>query len=200
LSTRWREARFAVVDVEGNGAQPPDIVEIACLHLDGGEIRPALHTLVRPPRPISPLVSRKHGIANDDVASAPSFPEIRARVAECLQDRVLVAHNARVEVDVLSRALGGLWRPTAVLDTLALARRVVPGRESYALPPLAAALELERAGPAHRAAADAELTARLLIKLAERSRIETLDDLLALAGPLRSRSRAGLASARTSSH
>lgn len=58
-----------VVDVEGNGQQPPEIIEIAALPIDDGQLGPATTWLVKPRKPISPIVTRKvHGIRNADVA------------------------------------------------------------------------------------------------------------------------------------
>ncbi|WP_242334215.1 hypothetical protein [Streptomyces formicae] len=48
--------RLLVVDVEGNGLNPPDLVEVAALPVHAG--RPDTSTagawLVRPPRPVTP--------------------------------------------------------------------------------------------------------------------------------------------------
>ena len=34
----WTSLRYAVVDVEGNGQQPPDLVEVAVIPIVGGVI------------------------------------------------------------------------------------------------------------------------------------------------------------------
>ena len=36
--TDWTSLRYAVVDVEGNGQQPPDLVELAVVPIVGGII------------------------------------------------------------------------------------------------------------------------------------------------------------------
>jgi exodeoxyribonuclease X len=42
--TDWASLRYAVVDVEGNGQQPPDLVELAVVPIVGGIIgQPASH-------------------------------------------------------------------------------------------------------------------------------------------------------------
>src|SRR5438093_7754419 len=105
MSEAFDGLRFAVIDVEGNGQQPPEIVEIAIQPLDGLSVAAEpMVWLVRPERPIAPIVTRKvHGIRNVDVADSPTWEEIAPDVAAALADRIPVAHNARVEYDVLRR-------------------------------------------------------------------------------------------------
>lgn len=92
-----RDRKLVVVDVEGNGQQPPEIIEIAALPIDDGQPGPATTWLVKPGKPISPIVTRKvHGIRNTDVADQPSWADVEEQVAAALAGRVLVAHNAAV--------------------------------------------------------------------------------------------------------
>ena len=113
----WSTVRYAVVDVEGNGQQPPDLVELAVVPVVGGVIgRPACW-LVKPARPISSMATRIHGLTNQDVADAPAFADIEAEVRQALDADVLVAHNAHVDTSVLRRHLGG-WQCPEVFDTL----------------------------------------------------------------------------------
>ena len=167
----WSTVRYAVVDVEGNGQQPPDLVELAVVPVVGGVIgRPACW-LVKPTRPISSMATRIHGLTNQDVADAPAFADIEAEVRQALDADVLVAHNAHVDTSVLCRHLGG-WQCPEVFDTLRLARRLVPGQETYKLGALVATFALTEGLPAaltpHRATYDALVTARLFVHLATR--------------------------------
>lgn len=171
---------IVVVDVEGNGQQPPEIVEIALLPLSGGrEATPAdLQTwLVRPARPITPLVTRKvHGISNADVATAPHWDEVAGAIATALEGRVVVAHNAAVERRVLADHLP-TWRPLLLLDTMRLAKTVwpdLPGgygldnliRHATLTPPNLPSKGSEPEGlRRHRAGYDAWMTAVLLVTL-----------------------------------
>ncbi|SES45431.1 3'-5' exonuclease [Actinokineospora terrae] len=165
--------RIAVVDVEGNGGQPPQIVEIGVLTLDQPLHPTHVSTwLVRPEMPISSVVTRKvHGISNADVAGSPAWSEVADRVTAVLADRVIVAHNASIEHRVLAAHLPG-WEPPLVLDTLRLARHVWPDLDGYGLDRLIAYAGLavdEFAGQRHRAGYDSWMTARLLLTLVESS-------------------------------
>src|SRR5581483_7718554 len=69
--TDWTSLSYAVADVEGNGQQPPDLVELAVLPITDGTIGQPVTWLVKPPRPIRYPATRIHGISGEDVASAP---------------------------------------------------------------------------------------------------------------------------------
>jgi DNA polymerase III epsilon subunit-like protein len=50
--TDWTALRYAVVDVEGNGQQPPDLVELAIVPIVGGVIGEPVSWLIKPPRAV----------------------------------------------------------------------------------------------------------------------------------------------------
>lgn len=50
--TGWTSLAYAVVDVEGNGQQPPDLVELAVVPITSGEIGEPIRWLVKPPHSI----------------------------------------------------------------------------------------------------------------------------------------------------
>ncbi|MBM7786839.1 3'-5' exonuclease [Tenggerimyces flavus] len=160
---------YAVVDVEGNGQSPPDLVEIAVVPVSASlEIGDFRSWLVRPPRPITAVVTSKvHGITNDDVASEPSWASVADEVAAALAGRVLVAHNASVERSVLARHLPS-YAPSEVIDTLALARRTWPELAGHGLDALIRARGIRmstRYGQRHRAGYDAHATALIFRQL-----------------------------------
>ena len=73
----WTSLRYAVADVEGNGQQPPDLVELAVLPITDGVLGEPVSWLVKPPRPITYFATSIHGISSMHVASAPAFGDIR---------------------------------------------------------------------------------------------------------------------------
>lgn len=169
IATPWTASDYAVVDVEGNGQQPPNLVEISIVPIQNGVIGQPKNWLVHPPRPITPMARRFHRITDDQVAHAPTIADIDADLRGALDGMLFVAHNANVDLGVLSRELPG-FQPTQVLDTLKLARRLLPGRDSYKLGALVDAFDLAEGLPSdlvpHRATYDAIVCARLLTHLA----------------------------------
>ena len=138
--TDWASLRYVVVDVEGNGQAPPELVELAAVPITAGVIGEPVSWLVKPERPIKYFATRIHGLTNEAVAGAPAFGDVAAEVLSALDADVLVAHNAHVDVGVLERQLGA-WECPEVMDTLKLARRLMPGVGSYRLGTLVEALE-----------------------------------------------------------
>lgn len=169
--TAWTERQYAVIDVEGNGQHPPDLVELGLLPITGGQPREPTIWLFKPEAPITSIARRIHGITNDAIRDAPVFAEREAEIRSRLAEAVLVAHNAGVDLGVLKRKMPG-FSPAGVLDTLTLARRLLPGQPSYPLGVLVRALHLDEGLPPglqpHRVTYDVIVTARLFVRLATR--------------------------------
>ncbi|MEV6956557.1 3'-5' exonuclease [Streptomyces sp. NPDC051183] len=177
--------RMFVVDVEGNGGSPADLVELAVIPVEGGEVVPSgvRQWLVRPPVPISARVSRIHGITNTMTAQAPRWDEVAGEVLALLDGAWIAAHSAHVDYGVLRRHLPG-WAPAGVVDTLRLARAADPGQRGYGLDALLARHDIDLTGVPgnrHRAAYDAHTTALLLLRLA--ARFDTWEQLADAAVP-----------------
>ena len=177
--THWTSLNYVVVDVEGNGQQPPDLVELAAVPIVDGIIGEPKSWLVKPDLPITHFAQKIHGISNGQVADAPVFAYIEADVLKALDASALIAHNAHVDVGVLQRKLGD-WECPEVFDTLKLARRLLPGRNTYKLGALVEEFDLahglEGEDQPHRATYDAYVTARLFVHLAGRRSLEELRD------------------------
>jgi DNA polymerase-3 subunit epsilon len=100
------------------------------------------------------------------VDSAPPADEVVPALIDFIGDDVLAAHNASFD-DKFLRAEGALLghacRHTGPVCSLKLARRVFPGLDSYKLGRLSSALGIAFKSRAHRAEADAEAAAELLL-------------------------------------
>ncbi len=165
------EERFWAVDVEGNGARPPEVVELAMQEVVGLRLTGRrLHWLVRPSTPVTPFASGIHGLTDADLADAPSMEDIADDVVTWLQDARIVGHNVKVELDVLGRQLEG-WRPSQAIDTLRMARALRPGLPSYGLDRLGGSLGVRETAASltgrghHSALFDATLAALVFVEL-----------------------------------
>jgi DNA polymerase-3 subunit epsilon/exodeoxyribonuclease X len=178
-------SKFLVVDVEGNGAQPPDLIEFAAVPIHAGLVSPETgwSTLVRPPVPINRMATAFHGISNDDVASAPTWQQAASKVRDLLDGAWIAAHNAHVDYGLLARLLPG-WEPAGVIDTLKLSRHLYGKDTRHNLDALIEHTGIDTStipGQRHRALFDAHATALLLVHLAER--FAAFTDLAAAAVP-----------------
>lgn len=135
----------------------PHLVELGAVRVVQGEIADHFVSLVRPLVPIEPEVSAIHGIRDEDVADAPSAPEVLERFLAWLGEDWMAAHNAGFDVRVLAFELAraGLAAPAQpVLDSLRLSRKLLPEASDHKLETLSEFLGLEE-GEHHRALSDA---------------------------------------------
>jgi len=192
-------AEFLVVDTETNGCagEACELTEVGAVLVGGGELHDRWETLVASVAPLSRSIQRFTQISQEMVDAAPPADAVLPDLAEQLEGRVLVAHNAAFDRRVLRQAFGraGLdWPDPPTLCTLALARRFAPLVRQRRLAALADALGVE-VEITHRALADAETCARVFCALFGRlcAHAGTVADALAaLRAPRRrARPRAG---------
>ena len=161
------DREFVVVDTETTGRDPKmaDLLEIAAVRVRGGAIVDRWSTLVDPGRSI--VGNQMHGITDTDVHGKPSPREAAQQFLAFAGDATIVGHNVGFDLGFLEMALGDGYRfaRERYLDTWILARETYPEHESFKLGDLARFLGTETE-PAHRALADAEATAQVLMRFA----------------------------------
>ena len=193
LGTPLAATTFVVVDLETTGARPGEaaITEIGAVRLRDGRVLDEFSSLVDPQAPVPASVTLLTGITTAMVESAPPVAAVLPAFLEFAgfgPDTVLVAHNAPFDVAFLKAACasqGVRWPSPAVLDTLWLARRLVPRGEvgNHRLGTLARVFGAQ--APTHRALDDARAAAGVLRGLLARLRsrgVDTWEELRALRG------------------
>lgn len=161
---------YAVIDFETTGLSPARgarPTEIAVVLVSGSKIVDRYQSLMNPGVPIPPEIRSLTGITNAMVRTAPSVPEVMAAAVRFVGGRPIVAHNAAFDRKFWEAGTAGLRSSTddRFICSLLLARRLFPGVRNHKLATLVRALGLPVAGRLHRALADAECTAHLLIRL-----------------------------------
>ncbi|MDQ3678290.1 MAG: exonuclease domain-containing protein, partial [Actinomycetota bacterium] len=185
-------AEFLVIDTETNGraGDACELTEVGAVLVGGGELHDRWETLVSGAAPLSRAIQRFTQISQDMVDAAPPAEAVLPDLAEQLDGRVLVAHNAAFDRRVLRQAfdrVGLQWPDPPALCTVALARRFAPIVRQRRLGALADALGVE-VETQHRALADAETCARVFCALFARlcAHATTVGDALgALRAPRR---------------
>ena len=184
-----RDAPYVVFDVETTGSSAKKggaITEIGALKVVRGQVVEEFATFVDPGRPIEPFVVRLTGITDRMVAAAPDAAEVLPRFEEFVEGCVLVGHNVRFDSSFVTAARGEPL-PNPVLDTLKIARSLVPGLRRYRLASLVSHFGV-RTVPTHRALADAAATKGVfleLLKLLDSAGVRSVGE----AGALRSKGR-----------
>ncbi|MCS6935020.1 MAG: exonuclease domain-containing protein [Chitinophagales bacterium] len=156
---------YAIVDVETTGGRPSTdrIVEIAIVVYDGEQILEKFSTLVNPKRPIDSYVTKLTGITDEMVKKSPTFEDIHAKILELTHERIFVAHNVKFDFGMLRQEFRriGIDYNRRQIDTVNLARKLLPGFSSYSLGNICSSIGIDIHNR-HRALGDAEATARLL--------------------------------------
>lgn len=152
---------YSIIDIESNGApfRKESIIEIAIYRFDGHEITDQFISLVNPEAEISAFVQKLTGITSKMVITAPKFHEIAKRVVEITQDSVLVGHNIDFDYRMLRQSFKRLGYEFKIntLDTIPLAKKLIPEEKSYSLSKLCKSIGIPLS-EAHRASGDARAT------------------------------------------
>ncbi|WP_324785395.1 DEDDh family exonuclease [Streptomyces sp. H51] len=142
--TTWPAAYpqgYAVVDVETTGLARDDrIISAAVYRLDArGEVEDHWYTLVNPERDPGPVWI--HGLTSEVLEGAPLFREVAEEFAARLRGRVLVAHNAVFDWQMIAREYARAEREAPVrqrLCTIALSKQLDLPLPNHKLESLAA--------------------------------------------------------------
>ncbi len=159
------------------------ITEIGALKLVCGQVVDEFATLVNPEREIDPFVVRLTGITDRMVAEAPPISEVMPRFEEFVEGSVVVGHNVQFDCSFVAAARGAPL-PNPVLDTLKLARCLVPGLKRYRLSALVNHFGVRQA-PNHRALADASATTEVfqrLLKLLRSAGVQSVGEAATIRG------------------
>jgi len=163
--------RQIVLDTETTGlnARLGDrVIEIGCVEIVGRSVTErSFHRYLNPERDIEEGAARVHGLTREFLSDKPRFAEIAAAFVDYVGGAELIIHNAAFDLEFLDLELQRAGLPRAlehaarVVDTLALARELHPGKRNS----LDALCERYAVSNAHRTLHGALLDARLLAEV-----------------------------------
>ena len=173
-SSDWRRASFLVCDAEMSSLEPAtgELLSLGWVAIEDGGIQlaTAWHRLIRAADSVGQSAT-VHQLRDCELAAGQAIDQVLAEFLEAAAGRVLVFHNAFLDMAFLNKAARALYGVPLLLptvDTLALEERLLRRREQaiqagdlrlqgcrdrYGLPPY----------PAHNALLDALATAELLL-------------------------------------
>jgi len=179
------ETEFSVLDVETTGLSSREnhVIEIGIVKVKNLKIAGKFQSFVNPGCKIPYFITQFTGITNEDIADAPFFSELADKIEKVIGDSVISAHNLSFDDSFLKYEFFRTGREPLSnhkICTLKIARRLYPSLKSKSLSSITQYLRLKNSN-AHRALADAEVTALALIKMIKKLKkdegIETLDEL-----------------------
>ena len=162
-----------VLDFETTGLSPSSgdrITEVGAMRIKAGRIVDRYQSLANCGVRIPPFITAYTGITQAMVDAAPPVRRVIAELLEFVGDTAIIAHNASFdqrffdrECELANRRRAG----SAFICSMRVSRRVYPQYPSHALGALAQRLNISYPGAAHRAEADAEVTANVVIRIGQ---------------------------------
>ena len=182
--------RFIAFDLETTGTVPgvDQIVEVGAVRFIDGQVDATFSTLIDPRRPIPPGASAVNGITDDMVLGKPTVETLLEPLTDFCGTDPMIAHNAPFDAQFLISDFKKHELPTPggiILDTLPIARKVIPGLPNYKLGTLIQYLKIPSSN-FHRAEEDAIYAGKLFIELTKRISVNgqppAIENLIALTG------------------
>ena len=162
--------RIAIIDFETTGMSPAHgarAAEVGIVLIEGGQIVDQFQSLMNAGQRMPWNITQLTGISNDMLHAAPPAASVMREAARFVGSTPMVAHNASFDskfwIDELQRADCQANQPFAC--TVLLSRRLYPQAPSHSLGRIVRFLNLPPADKAHRALADAQMTAHLLLRM-----------------------------------
>lgn len=161
---------MVVFDIETTGLDKKEneIIEVGAVRWKDGQAIETFESFAKPLAKLPPEIVKLTGITDQDLAEAPSEEETLRAFAKFVGSSPIVAHNATFDVSFIRNRgkVYGLDFPNAVVDTLPLARMMVPDVRRHTLDAMCRHFKIEQLHH-HRAMDDAACTARMWERLRE---------------------------------
>ncbi|WP_189959090.1 3'-5' exonuclease [Streptomyces alanosinicus] len=174
----FRATTFVVIDFEtttptGYPAQPIEVAALALRYQDGGWKETGRSaSLIRPPAfaPVTPADTAQTGLTAEQLQQAPAPAGALGALDRRLTagtPYLLVAQHAATEAGIIhhqAEHCPTLAR-TDFLDTIPLAKHLIPNLPNYKLDTLLAHFGIPQPPDRHRAYADVDVTAKVFLQL-----------------------------------
>ncbi len=161
------DAASVVFDIETTGfdKEHDKIIEIGAVKVINGEITEKYSTFINPKVPIPARIEELTHISDEMVMDSPEIDVILPQFLDFCKDCVLVAHNASFDTGFIRNKAEklGLSFDFTIVDTVGMARILLPGLSKYKLNVVAKELGVSLENH-HRAVDDAGATAEIYVK------------------------------------
>lgn len=160
---------YVAFDLETSGlnCEMDEIIEIGALKVKGGKVAERFNQLIRPKVPVTPQITAITGITNEMLEKAQPVEKVIPEFILFCRDEIMLGHNVMFDykfTKVYAKRYGLPFEKKGI-DTLKIARKVLPDLESKSLGALCEHYEIVNQA-AHRAYHDALATAKIYHMLA----------------------------------
>lgn len=165
--------REIVLDTETTGFEPENgdrIVEIGCVEIEN--LLPTGRTYqayINPQRPMPEAAFNVHGLSDEFLADKPLYKDQLDAFLEFIGDAPLVIHNQAFDMKFLNAENRWAGRPkisNPVIDTMAVASKVLPANSQLSLDRLCNYYKIDRSKRTlHGALLDSEILAEVYLHL-----------------------------------
>lgn len=155
-------SKFVVIDLETTGLSPEwdEIIEVAALRIQDGEIIASYQSLVKPNEEIDEFITELTGITVEMLSEAPSVEEVLPAFRDFIGDDLVVGHNVSFDVgfiyDNFEKYLGVPFSNNYI-DTMRISRKAMPELAHHRLKDMVNIFNIVTEGQ-HRALADCHST------------------------------------------
>lgn len=137
LTREWLD-NYVVIDIETTGLTPlyDEIIEFAAIKIENDSIVDSYSTLIKPSQPISSFITSLTGITNELVENAPKIENVIDNIISFIADKTIVGHNVSFDINFLYDNIYELSAKKLTnnyMDTLYLARKIIPNIENHKL-------------------------------------------------------------------
>jgi DNA polymerase-3 subunit epsilon/ATP-dependent DNA helicase DinG len=159
---------YISLDLETTGldAESDEIVEIAAVKFQDGDIISTFHSLVNPHRPLPYHIQLLCGITQAEVDAAPPFSALTSELASFLAAHPIIGHNVWFDLGFLAQK--GIQVSGPNYDTLELGKILLPQLFEHALGSVARFLGIP-CPIQHRALADAITAKEVFLALLDKA-------------------------------
>ncbi len=159
---------FIAIDFETATSDPNSACAVGLAFVVGLEVTATTHRLIQPPgNRYDQGNINVHGIYPEDTEQSPDFLTVWRELHPMLAGKALIAHNARFDMSVIKASLAAYGDPYVhqyadfkYIDSIAMARDLVPGRKNLAACAAALGIDLRHH---HNAECDAVACAQIAI-------------------------------------
>ena len=165
---RIETGNYVIFDLETTGfsSENDKIIEIGAVRYEHGQKTGDFSEFVNPKVPIPFRITRLTSITDEMVLPAKTIDDVLPRFLEFCRGCVLVGHNVGFDISFIQKNAKdlGLPAPFTTIDTVGMARVMLPGHKSYNLDAVGKLLNVVNPHH-HRAVDDAATTADIFTKL-----------------------------------